>query len=292
MGNDHLTLYLMKITRLISVVFFLIAAVAMGQESKKHKTAKDFFPENRARVLVVGTFHFDYPGLDAHQTGEEDKIDVLREPRKAEVTELVEYIKKFRPNKIAIEAMPNWRATEKLRKYKQGEYRGERDERFQLAMRLAHELQLDTLYAIDAETMASDIEKRDSAYAAALWKDYDFKSDDPYTQYTNSWFEAKDQMVHEMTLLEYFKLLNTRESHQANYGAYLVGDFKLDHERGADVLSFWWYNRNARIFRKLQTVVEGPEDRVLLVFGNGHAAVLRQLIECSPELEFVEFDGL
>jgi hypothetical protein len=42
----------------------------------------------------------------------------------------------------------------------------------------------------------------------------------------------------------------------------------------------------------LQTITNGPKDRILVIFGNGHAAVLRQLIECSPEYEFIEFDGL
>jgi hypothetical protein len=99
-------------------------------------------------------------------------------------------------------------------------------------------------------------------------------------------------MSKEMNLLEYFKLANSRESHQYGYGTYLIGDFKLDNERGADLLSFWWYNRNVRIFRKLQTITESPKDRILVIFGNGHAAVLRQLIECSPEYEFIEFDSL
>jgi hypothetical protein len=73
---------------------------------------------------------------------------------------------------------------------------------------------------------------------------------------------------------------------------YLIGDFKLDNERGVDILSSWWYNRNLRIFRKLQLITESPNDRILLIFGNGHAAVLRQFLEASPEYEFVEFDSL
>lgn len=206
------------------VIIFSLILISCGKEASKVKTdlksPSDFFPKEKANVLVVGTFHFDYPGLDVNKTADEDKIDVLREPKKSEVTELVEYIKKFKPTKIAIEAFDKWNAGEKLRKYNAGQFRDQRDERYQLALRIASELKLDTLYSI------------------------------------------------------------------------VVGDFKLDHGRGADILSIWWYNRNLRIFRKLQQITESPSDRILVIFGNGHAAILRQLLESSPEYEFVEFDSL
>ena len=281
----------MKITQLGIMLLLLTSCAAFKANEKDDRSASYYFPEAKAQVLVVGTFHFDYPGLDAHQIGDEDKVDVLTEPKRSEVTELVDYIKKFKPSKIAIEATPGWKATEKLRRYRNGEYRNERDERFQLGMRIADDLQLDTLYSIDAGSMAQDILELDSSYSVKLWEGYDFESDDPYEAYVKNWFEAKDSLSAKMNLLDYFKLTNTREYHQYGYGAYLIGDFKLDNERGADILSYWWYNRNVRIFRKLQTIVESPADRILVIFGSGHAAVLRQLIECSPELEFIEFDS-
>lgn len=282
----------MKYIKLYSILILLVSCNSKEIEQNEFRTAKEFFPDEKAQVLVVGTFHFDYPGLDAHQTEEDNKIDVLKEPKKSEVDELVAYIKRFQPTKIAIEATPKWNATKKLRTYKSGEFREERDERFQLGMRIANDLNLDTLYSIDGGSMAQDIGNLDSVYSANLWKDFDFKSDDPYEKYMLEWFEANDLMSKEMNLLEYFKLINSKESHQYGYGTYLIGDFKLDNERGADILSFWWYNRNVRIFRKLQTITDSPKDRILVIFGNGHAAVLRHLIECSPEYEFIEFDGL
>lgn len=279
-----------KSVLLVSILF--ISCSNQNKDQQNIKAVSDYFPKEQAKVLVVGTFHFDYPGLDAHKTSDEDKIDVLKDPKKSEVTELVEYIKKFKPNKIAIEAYDNWNATEKLKKYKNGAYRDERDERFQLAMRIANELKLDTLYAIDSGTMADDLEKIDSSYTKALFKDFDFQSDDPYLQNVKDWIGQEDKIIPKVNLLDYFKHINSKASHQYGYGAYLVGDFKLDNERGADILSVWWYNRNLRIFRKLQQITESTNDRILLIFGNGHAAILRQLLESSPEYEFVEFDSL
>lgn len=282
---------IMKINFLATLTL-LFLQLPEGLEAQRIKSASDFFPKERAKVLVVGTFHFNYPGLDAYKTGEDDKIDVLKEPKRSEVSELVAYIKQFNPTKIAIEARPAWEANEKLRAYKEGAYRDHRDERYQIGMRIANDLGIDTLYSLDVDPMSNEVDQLDKAYAERLWKGYDFQSDDPYTDYMADWHAANDQMIKEMNLLDYFKVMNSPESHQYSYGAYLIGDFKLDDQRGADILSFWWYNRNVRIFRKLQTITENPEDRILMLFGNGHAAVLRQLIEASPEYEFIEFSSL
>ncbi len=72
----------------------------------------------------------------------------------------------------------------------------------------------------------------------------------------------------------------------------MIGDFRLGEHRGSDVLAAFWYSRNLRIFRKVQDITENNEDRILMIVGSGHAAVLRQLFECSPEYEFIEFNNL
>jgi len=276
----------------IAIAFICFACNKQNKNQQIFKPVSEYFPEEKTKVLVVGTFHFDYPGLDAHKTSDEDKIDVLKEPKKSEVTELVEYIKKFKPKKIAIEAFDSWKATEKLKEYKNGAHRDRRDERYQLAMRIANEMKLDTLYAIDATNMTEDLEKIDSSYTNTLFKDFDFQSEDPYNKFIVNWITEEEKIIPKVNLLEYFKHINSKVSHQFDYGAYLVGDFKLDNARGADIISSWWYNRNMRIFRKLQEITESTDDRILVIFGNGHAAVLRQLLEASPEYEFVEFDSL
>ncbi|TNE56039.1 MAG: hypothetical protein EP344_12925 [Bacteroidetes bacterium] len=274
------------------VLFLLAGLTARAQPDETIKLVTDFFPEAKTQVLVVGTFHFDYPNLDVYKTVESDQIDVLQEPKKSEVTELVNYIKNFRPTKIAIEAFPEWKAGEKLREYKAGAHRDKRDERYQLAFRIADELNLDTVYSIDSWSFDDELAKLDTAFFKAFYDGFDFQSDDPFEARFRTLLGYEDKLPARMSLLDYFKRINARDSHQLGYGVYLVGDFKLDGHRGADILSVWWYNRNLRIFRKLQDITEGPNDRILLVFGNGHAAILRQLLECSPEYEFVEFESL
>ena len=279
----------MKKKYILSIFLSLIACLSFGQA----KNPSSFFQKEKTEVLVVGTFHMNYPERDAYKTDENNKIDVLKEPKKSEMTMLVNYIKRFKPNKIAIEAFPDWEATEKFKKYKQGEYKDIRDERFQIAFRIAEELKIDTIYSIDATTLAVDLEKLDSVYIQQLFEDHDLiESSDPITEKYNEWYNYDEELSLKMNLLDYFKYMNSEECHMFDYGGYLIGDFKLDNHRGADILSIWWYNRNLRIFRNIQKMTENSNDRILVLIGNGHASILRQLLKCSPEFEFIEFSSL
>jgi hypothetical protein len=73
--------------QLFLLILFIFSSFCYGQKTAKIKSASTFFPKEKTKVLVVGTFHFDYPNLDENKT--EDKVDVLTEPKKTEVTELI-----------------------------------------------------------------------------------------------------------------------------------------------------------------------------------------------------------
>ncbi|SFR51578.1 hypothetical protein SAMN04490243_2494 [Robiginitalea myxolifaciens] len=256
------------------------------------KGPSDFYPSERTKVLVVGTFHFEYPGLDAHKTSDDDKIDVLEEPKRSELEELIAHIAKFKPNKIAIEARPSWNTMGKFEAYKNGEHADKRDERYTLGMRMARDMNLDTIYSLDAQALINELFVRDSNLVKSLTGKIDWEAPDPYWELSKKWLDYDDKIIPKMNLLDYFKVMNSRENHLANYGLYLTGSMGKAEGQSADHLSMWWYNRNLRIFSKIVAMTEGPEDRILVIFGNGHAAVLRQFFEASPQYEFVEFDSL
>ncbi|RTZ50146.1 DUF5694 domain-containing protein [Chryseobacterium arthrosphaerae] len=272
-----------------------IFLVCLSTSVLAQKKPSDFFTSPKTKVLVVGSFHFDYPNLDAHKTRKEDQVDVLSPETAKEVTELVEYIKRFKPTKIAIEAWPSWNANQKLKEYNEGKHRDKRDERYQLAMRIASELKINELFSIDAESILDDLEKHfgktDSAFFKNLSKDYDFRSDDPVSQQFIAFYKSSEPKNFK-SLLDTFTYMNSKESHQYGYGAYLSGDFKLREHDGADMLALYWYSRNLRMFRNIQNIPHNSEDRILVIAGNGHAAVLRQLFTTSAEYDFIEFSSL
>ncbi|EJL71140.1 DUF5694 domain-containing protein [Chryseobacterium populi] len=275
--------------------FIYIFLVCLSTSVFAQKKPSDYFKNSKTKVLVVGSFHFDYPNLDAHKTNKEDQVDVLSPKAAKEVTELVEYIKRFKPTKITIEAWPSWNANQKLKEYNEGKHRDKRDERYQLAMRIANELKINELFSIDAESILDDLEKHfgktDSAFFKNLSKDYDFRSDDPISQQFIAFYKSSEPKNFK-SLLDTFTYMNSKESHQYGYGAYLSGDFKLREYDGADMLALYWYSRNLRMFRNIQNIPHNGEDRILVIAGNGHAAVLRQLFTSSAEYDFTEFSSL
>lgn len=256
------------------------------------KSPRDFYPKERAQVLVVGSFHFEYPGLDKHKAKDDNKIDVLEEPKKSELKALTDYITKFKPNKVAIEARPKWNTMEKYRGYRNGKYTDKRDERYTIAMQVASNMGLDTLYAVDTNSLLDDLFKKDSMLVKSLTNKIDWDAPDPYWDMATGYLDYKDAVIPNMHLLDYFKYMNSVEAHRANYGLYLTGTMGKADGQTADNLSMWWYNRNLRIFSKLVGLTEGPEDRIMVVMGNGHASLLRHLFEASPQYDFVEFSSL
>ncbi|HUP47482.1 MAG TPA: DUF5694 domain-containing protein, partial [Thermoanaerobaculia bacterium] len=87
-------------------------------------------------ILLLGTFHFANPGLD-YVKG--DVPDVLTEERQREIAGLVERLKKFNPNKIAVEWPSDRQAdlNQRYAGYRAGEHRAERNETYQIGFRLA-----------------------------------------------------------------------------------------------------------------------------------------------------------
>lgn len=278
-----------KPTKFFFILFIAQLALVNGQ-LETVKTMGDFLPKEKTKVLVMGTFHFNFPGLDEHKTSENDKIDVLKEPKKSEVTELIAYLKKFNPTKIVIEAKSDW--NDRYQKYKQGGFRDKRDERYQVAMRLANELGLDSIFSADAPTLEAELFEKDSVLTKSLTDKVDWEIKDPYLDKLYEWADYRDGLMKNTHLLQFLKNMNQREAHNANFGAYLTGAMATEDYDWADKLSIWWYNRNVRIFSNILRLTERTEDRILVIFGNGHAAILRQLFEASPQYEFVEFDSL
>jgi basic membrane lipoprotein Med (substrate-binding protein (PBP1-ABC) superfamily) len=78
-----------------------IAALAQQAPEKVDKPAPPKSSEARAEVLVLGVYHMANPGRDVFNMQADD---VLAPKRQAELTQLMEVLKKFQPTKIAIEA--------------------------------------------------------------------------------------------------------------------------------------------------------------------------------------------
>ncbi len=291
-----MTYFKVSITTILFSLFFM-ASLFSNAQTNEPKLPSHFFPKSadKPEVLLVGTFHFGYPGQDAHKTAEDKKIDILSDEKQKEIEELVEYIARFKPTKIAVEAGKNTGyLMHRKAEVEAGNEKPKRQEIDQLAFRLMNQFGLDTLYGTDARGMISDIAELEGGepYLENIMAEYDWKSDSPLSKAYTEYYEYIDDVKLEFSLLEVFKYMNTNEFINYMHGAYTVGDFKLDDYKGADALAMLWYSRNIRIFRNIQQINATADDRVLVLYGAGHIPILKQLFECSPEFDVVEFGDL
>ena len=250
------------------------------------------------QVLLVGTWHFNYPGLDAHVAAEENKMNIFSDQRQKELEELLDYLARFQPTKIAVEGGRN--SGYLIRRY-EGWKAGTRplgaSEIDQVAIRLMSRFGLDTLYGVDAYPLLLEWrDNRDSAaaphYLDTLVSGHYFGGQDEISEKYARLYHYEDRLTVEHSLLDNFRYINSEKVLNRGFGAYLAGHFKSEGMQGPDALSMFWFNRNLRIFRNIQNITEGPEDRILVLFGAGHIPILRYLFECTPEYELVEFGSL
>ena len=245
------------------------------------------------KVLLVGTFHFDYPNLDSHVTDADQQVDIASANKQAEVQELLDYIARFRPNKIVVERRSGSKVNDAYRAYRAGDRQLSKGEIEQIGFRLGDRFDIDSLILGDAFTLQNSMHwHADSTvfrpFIDSLWEAVDTDWDTTIENRYWALYEHEDAMIAKSSLLDVFKYENTPHRTRRGHGHYL--EFESDER--VDALAIWWYSRNLRIYRRIRQSTTSPEDRILVLFGAGHLGILRQQFESSPAYELVEFGDL
>jgi hypothetical protein len=259
------------------------AAQAQGPATK---LLGDSQLSERPTMLVLGSGHLANPGRDLVNVRVDD---VLTEKRQVQIAKVVEQLAAFRPTFVAVE----WPQAVQSKldglydDYRAGRRQLTATERDQFGMRVAATLNLSRVYAVDwVNSPPGDQKLYDyPAWAAAHGQ------------------KAKLQAMIERTLARAVRLgpdepiadwlirMNRPQSLLDNHRAYFdiatIGD--AESQPGAAWVG-GWYARNLRIFTSLRQLGAGPQDRILVIFGYGHAYLLRQLARESGAFRLVDVD--
>lgn len=238
----------------------------------------------KAQVLVLGTYHFGNPNQDYVKTNVDDHLSAKR---LKQIVEVVELLAKFKPTKIVLEAVDgsspihvNYAA------YLKNAHELKADEREQLGFRLAERMAHNRVYAVDHKI---DMDVEAVVKAARQSGDRAFLETFQIVMAGVQEFEKRKST---MTVREIPAELNSPKQVEKERDAYLqiarVGGG--DKFVGADALA-GWYQRNFRIFTNLVRVIDSPQDRVLLIYGSSHTAILKEMVLSSPDLRLVEAEG-
>ncbi|MCX6319571.1 MAG: DUF5694 domain-containing protein [Bacteroidetes bacterium] len=279
------------------IAFSCIATLFFNKQAAGQVDPDIFLQKDKKvpKVLLVGSWHFNYPGLDANVTKEADRINIYSVQRQNELEELLTYIAAFKPTKILLESGPvTGYLTYNFKQWKAGKEKLYASERSQIGIRLMDKLNLDTVYGVDDGALLMDIHYdtsfKSTPYIDSITRRHYFGGDDSIQNSYNQFYNYQDKYELHHTLLESFKYLNSDKVLSRYFGAYIAGgQFTSPDDEGPDALSMFWMNRNLRLFRNIQRIKTKEDDRLLVLFGAGHIAILKWLFECSPEYQVVKF---
>ena len=238
-------------------------------------------------VMIRGAYHFGNPGQDLHNV----KVDDVRTPAKqAELADLAVRLAKFKPTRIAVEALSDRPdlSYAKYEAFEPGMLTQNPDERVQIGFRLARNLGQKIVYAIDEQSDTIDYfpyEKVD-AFAKEHGQGAMLARMHGNVEVMMKEMEAAQKSTPvRLTLARMNDPARLAADNRDFYYALLqVGDRTT--QPGAD-LNGGWYLRNAKIFAKLMQVAK-PGDKIVVIFGGGHAYWLRHFVQNTPGFKLVE----
>jgi hypothetical protein len=227
-------------------------------------------PPQRAEILILGTYHMANPGHDIFNMAADD---VLAPKRQAEIGELLEVLKRFKPTKIAVEStVYEDRRPKQYADYLAGKYTLTANEIEQIGFRLAKELGMKAIYPVDID---GDFPwQRVINYAKAKGQSQVMGQ---IISEIGEMVKEQDAYLHSHSILGTLLYMNDDKRIAQDVGFYFrearlgePGDYA-----GPDLLASW-YQRNIRIYNNIAAIIESPNERVLVIYGAGHLGWLRQ----------------
>lgn len=264
------------------IVLVLILSVIQTSLLLAQQRSTTEIPE----ILVLGTYHMANPGHDIFNMKADD---VLSPKRQQEMSQLIEVLKKFKPTKVAIES-DIWSKTRvnQYNDYLAGKYALTQNEIEQIGFRLAKEMGHKTIYPVDVD---GDFPMgRVTNYAKANGRG------DKLDAAMSGWgVLVKDQgeYLQQHSLLEMLEYLNSDARASKDMGLYyeIVRYGDSSDYAGADLLAAW-YQRNIRIYQNVVSLIESPNERILVLYGSGHLGWLRQNVSNDPSVRLIKLADL
>jgi hypothetical protein len=255
---------------------FSLALTALFPAAAQQPPAEKPAATARAEVLVLGSYHMANPGHDIFNMQADD---VLAPKRQAEIAQVVDVLKRFRPTKIAVESdVQTDRIPKAYADYVAGKHELTRNEIEQVAFRLARELGHKTVYPVDTD---GDFPyQRLVNYAKGSGRSSEL---DASMGVFGDMAKAQDAYLASHTILETLVFMNADEMADENAGLYsrLAGLGEAGDWAGADLVADW-FRRNIRIYSNVARLADTPNERVLVLYGAGHLAWLQRDVAANP----------
>ncbi|MCX2718112.1 DUF5694 domain-containing protein [Lentiprolixibacter aurantiacus] len=268
-------------------LFLLFLIAACQPQSKKEKTreiSETITESDAAKVTVLGVFHF---GGSTGDMAAMHMADPFGKRRQDDIKEVVAQLAEFKPTKILVEYPKERQARldERYHNYLSGKDTLRVSETQQLGFRLAKQLGHPQLFAIDYNV---DLPFEEIVeYCQRTGKMGEFEE---FVTQIKDYVAKENTVLDTMRIASYFARTNTPAIDQFTNDVYIGKALSWGdsiNEAGARVASTWW-ERNFIILKNMAETIESKEDRILVIIGAGHRAVLRNAIIDRSDMEYVE----
>tara|TARA_R110002051_G_scaffold13808_1_gene45539 strand:+ start:1364 stop:2230 length:867 start_codon:yes stop_codon:yes gene_type:complete len=278
---------------LIFIISLSLLACTDGTTPKLAENSSIVAPikTDKIQVLNVGFFHFG-------ATTDANKVDFDENNAKAqeEVRELSKLLAKFKPTIICLEYTPD--IDDKINETYQNFLKNpdkldtEYGELGMVGYDVARLNKLEKVYGIDNYigynySVGDFIENSPELSNAIDPETYLEITNNPFKEHPE--LDALNKNFDSLSLLEKIKLTNNPIMLDYSLNANADKLFYVgieDNFVGADQAALF-YQRNMRIFSNLNRIKMNKTDRVLIIMGSAHSAMLREFIDRSPKFEMV-----
>lgn len=231
-------------------------------------------------LVILGTYHMGTPGNNVVNP---KVADITAPERQKQLVELVERLKKFKPTKIVLECdhpEADAKTQENYDKYLSGQFQLSKNETNQIGFRLAKESGHKKVHCVDWSDFWDDPAINYMKYASQDAELDGFLKG--INQKLKQEIDAQYEKLLPLPIINQFISVNQpaeiEKNHQVYFDLMRIG-------RGKDYIGAnyvaWWYRRNLTILTNIIRLTDSPNERILVIYGIGHAKLLNQFAKES-----------
>lgn len=232
----------------------------------------------RPALMIIGSGHLANNNRDVINV---QHRDILGPDRQAQIEDVVTALAAWRPTRIAVETKAHKQADldQRYGDYRAGRLELTASEIDQFGLKLAARLGHERVYAVDWNDMppgvVSDYDWNAVTYEGSALALYQaLRSPDRVRPMQN--------MADTLPMRKWLIALNTPDYLQDQHRRYY--DYALLGPEGANWVGAW-HGRNLKIFANITRLASSADERVLVIYGNGHAFLLNRFASESGAFE-------